>query len=120
MSDSDFAAQVAAKLESIAKEIDELQKLKAKLEDLQKHLGTGSRKAVVAPQPAEPEPAVTKPVTVPSARRAQAAAPKAKPASKPPAKVAKSAKKKTRKTKPARATARPSELHPRRPRSRTP
>ncbi|MCW7988544.1 hypothetical protein XF35_25690 [Streptomyces platensis subsp. clarensis] len=105
MSDSDFAAQVAAKLESIAKEIDELQKLKAKLEDLQKHLGAGSRKAVVAPQPAEPEPAVTKPVTVPSARRAQAAAPKAKPASKPPAKVAKSAKKKTRKAKPARATA---------------
>ncbi|MGY5125758.1 hypothetical protein [Streptomyces nigrescens] len=105
MSDSEFAAQVAAKLESIAKEIDELQKLKAKLEDLQKHLGAGPRKAAVAPQPAEPEPAVTKPATVPPARRAQATAPKAKPASKPPAKVAKSAKKKTRKAKPARTTA---------------
>ncbi|MGW8557508.1 hypothetical protein [Streptomyces tubercidicus] len=99
MSDSEFAAQVAAKLESIAKEIDELQKLKVKLEDLQKHLGNAPRKAVVAPQAAEPEPAVTKPVTVPPARRAQATAPKAKPATKTPAKAAKStsAKKKPRK-----------------------
>ncbi|MEU8780386.1 hypothetical protein [Streptomyces sp. NPDC048637] len=108
MSDSEFAAQVAAKLESIAKEIDELQKLKGKLEDLQKHFGAGTRKAAVAPQPAEPEPAVTKPVTVPPARRAQATAPKAKPASKPPAKVAKTAKtakKKTRKAKPPRTGA---------------
>ncbi|MGA4877269.1 hypothetical protein [Streptomyces lydicamycinicus] len=107
MSDSEFAAQVAAKLESIAKEIDELQKLKVKLEDLQKHLGTGARKAAVAPQPAEPEPAVTKPATVPPARRAQTTAPKAKPAAKPPAKAAKStnAKKKPRKAKAARSTA---------------
>ncbi|WP_330319110.1 hypothetical protein OG301_00755 [Streptomyces platensis] len=108
MSDSEFAAQVAAKLESIAKEMDELQKLKAKLEDLQKHLGTGAKKAAVAPpQAAEPEPAVTKPATVPPARRAQATAPKAKPAAKPPAKAAKStnAKKKPRKVKAARSTA---------------
>ncbi|BCK73870.1 hypothetical protein Spla01_00808 [Streptomyces platensis] len=106
MSDSQFAAQVAAKLESIAKEMDELQKLKAKLEDLQKHLGTGAKKAAVAPQAAEPEPAVTKPATVPPARRAQATAPKAKPAAKPPAKAAKStnAKKKPRKAKAARST----------------
>ncbi|WP_405835210.1 hypothetical protein OG528_00450 [Streptomyces platensis] len=106
MSDSEFAAQVAAKLESIAKEMDELQKLKAKLEDLQKHLGTGAKKAAVAPQVAEPEPAVTKPATVPPARRAQATAPKAKPAAKPPAKAAKStnAKKKPRKVKAARST----------------
>ncbi|MFI5519749.1 hypothetical protein [Streptomyces platensis] len=107
MSDSEFAAQVAAKLESIAKEMDELQKLKVKLEDLQKHLGTGGRKAAVAPQAAEPEPAATKPATVPPARRAQATAPKAKPAAKPPAKAAKSttAKKKPRKAKAARSTA---------------
>jgi len=106
MSDSEFAAQVAAKLESIAKEMDELQKLKTKLEDLQKHLGTGAKKAAVAPQAAEPEPAVTKPATVPPARRAQATTPKAKPAAKPPAKAAKSmnAKKKPRKVKPARST----------------
>ncbi|GFE19460.1 hypothetical protein Sgleb_75070 [Streptomyces glebosus] len=106
MSDSEFAAQVAAKLESIAKEMDELQKLKAKLEDLQKHLGTGAKKAAVAPQVAEPEPAVTKPATVPPARRAQATAPKAKPAAKPPAKAAKStnAKKKPRKVKATRST----------------
>ncbi|MFD5393017.1 hypothetical protein ACFWJW_01970 [Streptomyces sp. NPDC127097] len=107
MSDSEFAAQVAAKLESIDKEIDELQKLRVKLEDLQKHLGTGARKSAVAPQPAEPEPAVTKPATVPPARRAQATAPKAKPAAKAPAKTAKStnAKKKPRKAKAARSTA---------------
>ncbi|MFE1171382.1 hypothetical protein [Streptomyces sp. NPDC058773] len=104
MSDSEFAAQVAAKLKSIAKEIDELQKLKVKLEDLQKHLGAGSRNTAVTPQPAEPGPAVTKPATVPQARRAQATtAPKAKPTTKAPVKSAKSAKKKTRKAKPARA-----------------
>ncbi|MGW3014232.1 hypothetical protein ACWC9R_36195 [Streptomyces sp. NPDC001219] len=103
MSDSEFAAQVAAKLESIAKEIDELQKLKVKLEDLQKHIGAGPRNTAVTPPPAEPEPAVTKPVTVPPARRAQATTPKAKPPTKAPAKAPKGAKKKPRKAKPTRA-----------------
>ncbi|MFG2827503.1 hypothetical protein [Streptomyces sp. NPDC048434] len=108
MSESEFAVQVAAKLKSIAKEIDELQKLRAKLEDLQQHLGTSPRKEVeevVAPQPSEADTAVTKPVTVPAARRAKPAAPKAKPAKKAPAKAAGSAKK-ARKATPARGKSR--------------
>ncbi|MET7802147.1 hypothetical protein [Streptomyces decoyicus] len=106
MSDSEFAVQVAAKLKGIAKEIDELQKLRAKLEDLQQHLGTGPQEeAVVAPQSVEADTTVPKPVTVPAARRAKAAAPKAKPAKKAPAKAAGSAKK-TRKSTPAKGKAR--------------
>ncbi|MFE3882913.1 hypothetical protein ACFXPQ_08335 [Streptomyces lydicus] len=105
MSDADFAVQVAAKLKSIAKEIDDLQKLRAKLEDLQQHLGTASREEAVVPQPSEAVTAVTKPVTVPAARRAKPAAPKAKPAKKAPAKAAGSTKK-ARKAAPARGKAR--------------
>ncbi|MGW2024967.1 hypothetical protein [Streptomyces decoyicus] len=107
MSESEFAVQVAAKLKSIAKEIDELQKLRAKLEDLQQHLGTGAQEeAVVAPQPVESDNTTApKPVTVPAARRAKSAAPKAKPAKKAPAKAAGSAKK-ARKATPAKGKAR--------------
>ncbi|MFI1303178.1 hypothetical protein [Streptomyces sioyaensis] len=97
MSDSEFAAQVAAKLERITHDIDELQKLRAKLEDIQLHLGTPAPEEPVAPQPAEADPEVAPPVTVPAARRPDAPAPKAKPAKKPakkaPAKAARSAKK---------------------------
>lgn len=110
MSDSDFTAQVAAKLESISAEIDELQQLKAKLEDLQKHLGTDPQDGgAVAPPAAEvaaPDTAAAKLVTVPAARRATTATPKAKPAKKTPAKTAGSAKK-TRKTTAPRGKARP-------------
>ncbi|MFE1764566.1 hypothetical protein ACFW81_10145 [Streptomyces angustmyceticus] len=105
MSDSEFAVQVAAKLKSIAKEIDELQKLRAKLEDLQQHLDTGPQKKAVAPQPPETGTAAAKPATVPAARRAKPAAPKGKPAKKAPAKTAGSAKK-ARKATPARGKAR--------------
>ncbi|MFC9238641.1 hypothetical protein ACFTZK_19660 [Streptomyces decoyicus] len=107
MSESEFAVQVAAKLKSIAKEIDELQKLRAKLEDLQQHLGTSPQEeAVVAPQPVEADNTTApKPVTVPAARRAKSAAPKAKPAKKAPAKAAGSAKK-ARKATPAKGKAR--------------
>ncbi|MFC9227648.1 hypothetical protein ACFTZI_01510 [Streptomyces decoyicus] len=107
MSESEFAVQVAAKLKSIAKEIDELQKLRAKLEDLQQHLGTSPQEeAVAAPQPVETDNTTApKPVTVPAARRAKSAAPKAKPAKKAPAKAAGSAKK-TRKATPAKGKAR--------------
>ncbi|MEU9484010.1 hypothetical protein AB0D83_10125 [Streptomyces decoyicus] len=107
MSESEFAVQVAAKLKSIAKEIDELQKLRAKLEDLQQHLGTSPQEeAVVAPQPVETDNTTAlKPVTVPAARRAKSAAPKAKPAKKAPAKAAGSAKK-ARKATPAKGKAR--------------
>ncbi|MEV0371858.1 hypothetical protein AB0I10_18840 [Streptomyces sp. NPDC050636] len=105
MSDSDFAVQVTAKLESIQKEIDELQQLKAKLEDLRQHLGTDPQGEAVAPPAVETDTAAPKPVTVPPARRAQAATPKAKPAKakpakKTPAKAAGSAK------NPRKATAR--------------
>ncbi|MFD9207235.1 hypothetical protein ACFVZM_13255 [Streptomyces sioyaensis] len=97
MSDSEFAAQVAAKLERITHDIDELQKLRAKLEDIQLHLGTPAPEEPVAPQPAEADPEVAPPVTVPAARRPDATAPKAKPAKKAtkkaPAKAARSAKK---------------------------
>lgn len=120
MSDSEFAAQVAAKLERITHEIDELQKLRAKLEDIQLHLGTQAPEEPVAPQPAEADAEVAPPVTVPAARRPDATAPKAKPAKKPakkaPAKAARSAKKppakvaggtkKTRKATTARVKAR--------------
>ncbi|MFI1159152.1 hypothetical protein [Streptomyces sioyaensis] len=124
MSDSEFAAQVAAKLERITHEIDELQKLRAKLEDIQLHLGTQAPEEPVAPQPAEADPEVAPPATVPAARRSDATAPKAKPAKKPtkkptkkaPAKAARSAKKppakvaggtkKTRKATTARVKAR--------------
>lgn len=107
MSDSEFAVQVAAKLKSIAKEIDELQKLRAKLEDLQQHLATSPQEeAVAAPQPVETDNTTApKPVTVPAARRAKSAAPKAKPAKKAPAKAAGSAKK-ARKATPAKGKAR--------------
>ncbi|QTZ90175.1 hypothetical protein [Streptomyces auratus] len=120
MSDSEFAAQVAAKLERITLEIDELQKLKSKLEDIQLHLGTQASEEPVAPQPAEADAEVAPPVTVPAARRSDATAPKAKPAKKSakkaPAKAARSAKKppakvaggtkKTRKATTARVKAR--------------
>ncbi|MFG2865095.1 hypothetical protein [Streptomyces sioyaensis] len=120
MSDSEFAAQVAAKLERITLEIDELQKLRSKLEDIQLHLGTQASEEPVAPQPAESDPEVAPPVTVPAARRSDATAPKAKPAKKSakkaPAKAARSAKKppakvaggtkKTRKATTARVKAR--------------
>ncbi|MGW7578175.1 hypothetical protein [Streptomyces sp. NPDC054765] len=105
---------MTAKLKSIAKEIDELQKLRTKLEDLQQHLGTAPGKAeTVTPQPVEADAAMTKPVTtpvdkpvtVPAARRAKPAAPKVKPAKKPPAKAAGSVKK-ARKATPARGKAR--------------
>ncbi|MFD0163076.1 hypothetical protein ACFVJH_02830 [Streptomyces decoyicus] len=107
MSDSEFAVQVAAKLKNIAKEIDELQKLRAKLEDLQQHLGTSPQEeAVVAPQPVETDNTTApKAVTVPAARRAKPAAPKSKPAKKAPAKAAGSAKK-ARKATPAKGKAR--------------
>ncbi|MFD5734469.1 hypothetical protein ACFWIY_16750 [Streptomyces sioyaensis] len=116
MSDSEFAAQVAAKLERITLEIDELQKLRAKLEDIQLHLGTQASEEPVAPQPAEADAEVAPPVTVPAARRSDATAPKAKPAKKAPTKAARSAKKppakvaggtkKTRKATTARVKAR--------------
>ncbi|MFI9257135.1 hypothetical protein ACIGT4_05355 [Streptomyces sioyaensis] len=120
MSDSEFAAQVAAKLERITHEIDELQKLRAKLEDIQLHLGTQAPEEPVASQPAEADAEVAPPVTVPAARRSDATAPKAKPAKKAakkaPAKAARSAKKppakvaggtkKTRKATTARVKAR--------------
>ncbi|WP_327700865.1 hypothetical protein [Streptomyces decoyicus] len=110
MSDSEFAVQVAAKLKGITKEIDELQKLRAKLEDLQQHLGTSPQEeAVVAPQPVETDNTTApKPVTVPAARRAKSAAPKAKPAKKAPAKAAKTtgSAKKARKATPAKGKAR--------------
>ncbi|BDH12557.1 hypothetical protein [Streptomyces hygroscopicus] len=109
MSDSEFAVQVAAKLKGITKEIDELQKLRSKLEDLQQHLGTSPQEeAVAAPQPVETDTTAPKPVTVPAARRAKSAAPKAKPAKKAPAKAAKTAAgaKKARKATPAKGKAR--------------
>ncbi|MFG2490725.1 hypothetical protein ACGFSD_06615 [Streptomyces caniferus] len=105
MSDSEFAVQVAAKLKSIAKEIDELQKLRTKLEDLQQHLDSGPREKVAVPQPPEADTAAAKPATVPAARRAKPAAPKGKPTKKAPAKTAGSAKK-ARKATPARGKAR--------------
>ncbi|WP_406472628.1 hypothetical protein [Streptomyces platensis] len=98
MSDAELAEHVAAKLKSIAKQIDDLQKLKAKLEDLQQHLGTGLGDAAVTPQISEADTEVTKPATVPAARRATAAA--AKPRSK------KTAAKKTGSTKKPRAAKR--------------
>ncbi|MFF7233145.1 hypothetical protein [Streptomyces sioyaensis] len=120
MSDSEFAAQVAAKLERITHEIDELQKLRSKLEDIQLHLGTQAPEEPVASQPAESDAEVAPPVTVPAARRSDTTAPKAKPAKKAakkaPAKAARSAKKppakvaggtkKTRKATTARVKAR--------------
>ncbi|MFI0908741.1 hypothetical protein ACH4TE_35305 [Streptomyces sioyaensis] len=79
MSDAELAEHVAAKLKSIAKQIDDLQKLKAKLEDLQQHLGTGPGDEAATPQPPEANTEVTKPATVPAARRATAAAAKPRP-----------------------------------------
>ncbi|MFC5805614.1 hypothetical protein [Streptomyces formicae] len=76
MSDSELAAQVAAKLERITKEIDELHKVKAALEDLQQHLGTRSLQTVAAPRSAGAA-SPTRPVTVPAARRAESDAPAA-------------------------------------------
>ncbi|MFI9047398.1 hypothetical protein [Streptomyces sp. NPDC053427] len=109
MSDSEFAAQVANKLKSIAEEMDELQKLKTKLEDLQQHLGTEPREEAVTPQLSEadiePAKSAAVPATVPAARRAKASAPKVKPAKKTPAKAAGSAKK-PRKAAAVRGTAR--------------
>lgn len=94
MSDSEFAAQVAAKLKSITDEIDDLQKLKTKLEDLQQHLGTDLQgDDVVTPQLPEVDTEVAKPVTVPAARGAKASVEKAPPAKKTSARAASSAKK---------------------------
>lgn len=94
MSDSEFAAQVAAKLKSITDQINDLQKLKAKLEDLQQHLGTDLQvDEAVTPQLPEADAEVAKPVTVPAARGAKAAVSKAPPAKKAPARAAGSAKK---------------------------
>jgi DNA-binding transcriptional ArsR family regulator len=80
MSDAELAEHVAAKLKSIANQIDDLQKLKAKLEDLQQHLGTNPGNESVAPQLPEVGTETAKSATVPAARRTNAAA--AKPQSK--------------------------------------
>ncbi|MEU9110997.1 hypothetical protein AB0D04_04130 [Streptomyces sp. NPDC048483] len=112
MSDSEFAVQVAAKLKSITQEIDDLHKLKSKLEDLQQHLGSAAQDEAVSPQPPETDADAAKPVTVPAARRAKASVPKDRPANKAPAKAAggpkktrkaTSAKGKTRQKSPTRA-----------------
>lgn len=95
MSDSEFTAQVSAKLKSITKEIDDLQKLRAKLEDLQHHLGTtprGEADDAVAPQHSEADTEVDRPVTVPPARSAKTSVPKARPAKKTTSKAAGGAK----------------------------
>ncbi|UQA90636.1 hypothetical protein [Streptomyces halobius] len=84
---------MAAKLKSITKEINELQKLKAKLEDLQHHLGTGSRDETVTSPPPEADTGVTESAAVPPPRRATTAVPKAQPTKKAAAKAAGSPKK---------------------------
>ncbi|TJZ57413.1 hypothetical protein FCH28_08330 [Streptomyces piniterrae] len=100
---------MTAKLSSITQEIDELQKLRTKLEDLQQHLATApGEEAVTSPTTevdTEVTEPVTKPVTIPAARRSGTTSPKAKPAKKAPAKAAGSAKK-TRKAISARGKAR--------------
>ncbi|MFG2142075.1 hypothetical protein [Streptomyces sp. NPDC048650] len=79
MSDAELAEHVATKLKSIAQQVDDLQKLKAKLEDLQQHLGTDTGDEVVTPQLSEADTEVREPATVPAARRATAAVAKARP-----------------------------------------
>ncbi|MEU9112767.1 hypothetical protein AB0D04_13440 [Streptomyces sp. NPDC048483] len=79
MSDAELAEHVAAKLKSIANQIDDLQQLKAKLEDLQEHLGAGPGNEAAAPQLPEADIETAKPATVPAARRAKAAAAKPRP-----------------------------------------
>ncbi|UQA91400.1 helix-turn-helix domain-containing protein [Streptomyces halobius] len=96
---------MAAKLKSIAKEIDDLQKLKAKLEELQHHLGTGPLDETATPQSSEADIEVTKP-TVPRARRPEAARPTKKAAAAGSAKKprkAKQVKGKGRQKSPTRA-----------------
>ncbi|WP_148666591.1 hypothetical protein [Streptomyces sp. MOE7] len=92
MSDAELAEHVAAKLKSITKQIDDLQRLKTKLEDLQQHLGTGAGDEAATPQPSAADIEETKPATVPAARRAKTAVAKAKP-KKTAAKTAGSTKK---------------------------
>ncbi|MFH8573641.1 hypothetical protein [Streptomyces sp. NPDC017993] len=92
MSDAQLAEHVAAKLQSIAKQIDDLQQLKAKLEDLQQHLGTEPDNEADTPQLPETGTEPAKPATVPAARRAKANGAKTRP-KKAAAKTAGSTKK---------------------------
>ncbi|MFF3544738.1 hypothetical protein ACFYXD_23145 [Streptomyces platensis] len=92
MSDAELAEHVAEKLHNIMQQIDDLQQLKAKLEDLQQHLGTGPSNEADTSQLPEADTEPTKPATVPAARRAKAAASKPRP-KKAAAKTAGSTKK---------------------------
>ncbi|MFI9082057.1 hypothetical protein ACIGW8_37455 [Streptomyces sioyaensis] len=106
MSDNEFAAQVAAKLDSVTKEIEELQHLKAKLEDLQQHLVTDLRHAEVPASPTaqdstRPSAAEADPAVAPQTRHTKASEPKVKQAKKASARVAGSTQPLS-KSKPAR------------------
>ncbi|MET8680873.1 hypothetical protein ABZW18_25650 [Streptomyces sp. NPDC004647] len=79
MSDAELAEHVATKLKSIAKQIDDLQQLKTKLEDLQQHLETGPSNEADTSQLPEADTEATKPATVPAARPAKADAAKPRP-----------------------------------------
>ncbi|MFJ9852807.1 hypothetical protein [Streptomyces sp. NPDC101150] len=104
MSDAELAEHVAAKLKSITQQIDDLQQLKTKLEDLQEHLGTGPGNEADTPQLPEADTQPAQPATVPAARRAKAAA--AKPRSKSAAAKAPGGTKKPRAAKRVSAKAR--------------
>ena len=79
MSDSQFAAQVDTELQRVTAKIEQLQSLKSKLEDLKQALPQPAEEAQApSVEQADPPPADTEHALVPQARRANTSTTKAK------------------------------------------